>query len=423
MEKPFKRYTLSNGLRLAVYPMPHVRSACVMVFLGAGSRYESDAEAGVSHFIEHLYFKGTHRRRTSKEISEAIESIGGVLNGATDKELTTFYAKVADRHFPTAVDVLADLLHHSRLAPPDIDKERQIIIEEINMSLDLPQYKAELISDEMLWPGQPMGRDIAGSKATVSAMTRACLLDFISHRYVANNAVVAVAGNVDAEEARDLVTRHFGAWAPGETPSYVPALNEQSKPAIRLENRETEQAHILLACLAGSLFHPDRYALGLISAILGEGMSSRLFLEIREKQGLAYDIRSGIAQHLDTGSFSVYAGVDPSKVTKAVGAIAGELKLIKKGVGKAELDKAKEMARGRLLLRMEDSRNVAGWLGGQELLLGRILTVDEVVKKIDAVTADDIRRVANEQLMAGKLNLTVVGPVKNKSTLLKLLDI
>lgn len=394
-----------------------------MVFLGAGSRYESDTEAGVSHFIEHLYFKGTHLRRTSKEISEAIESIGGVLNGATDKELTTFYAKVADRHLPTAVDVLADLLHHSRLAPQDIDKERQIIIEEINMSLDLPQYKAELISDEMIWPGQPMGRDIAGSKATVSAMTRARLLDFISRRYVANNTVVAVAGNVDAEDARDLVTRHFGAWAPGKTESFVPALDEQKKPAIRLEYRDTEQAHVLLACLTGSLFHPDRYALGLVSAILGEGMSSRLFLEIREKQGLAYDIRSGIAQHLDTGSFGVYAGVDPSKTAQAVRAISGELKLIKQGVGKTELDKAKEMAKGRLLLRMEDSRNVAGWLGGQELLMGRILTVDEVVKKIDAVTANDIKRVACEQFRLEKMNLAVVGPVKNKNSLLKLLDI
>lgn len=403
--------------------MPHVRSACVMVFLGAGSRYESDEEAGVSHFIEHLYFKGTQRRRTSKEISEAIESIGGVLNGATDKELTTFYAKVADRHFPTALDVLADLLHHSRLAKYDIDKERQIIIEEINMSLDLPQYKAELICDEMLWPGQPMGRDIAGSKATVSAMTRDRLLDFISRRYVANNTVVAVAGNVDPDEVRDLVTRHFGDWAPGRTAPAQPALNAQVKPAVRIENRETEQAHILLACLAGSLFHPDRHALGLISAILGEGMSSRLFLEIREKQGLAYDIRSGVSQHLDTGAFSVYAGVDPSKVAQAVGAIAGELKHIKEGVGKVELDKAKEMAKGRLLLRMEDSRNVAGWLGGQELLMGKILTVDEVVRNIDAVSATDIKRVAREQLSREKLNLAIVGPVKNKGALLKLLDI
>jgi predicted Zn-dependent peptidase len=417
----YTKYTLPNGLRLLVSPMPHLRSVSLIVFVGTGSRYEADAEAGVSHFIEHLYFKGTQRRPTSKEISEAIESVGGVLNGGTDKELTTYWCKVADRHLPTAIDLLADLLHNSRLDQADMEKERQIIIEEINMSLDMPQYKVDLLIDELVWPNQAMGRDIAGSKETVTAMTRGQLTDYIGRRYLANNAVISVTGNVMPEAVRDSIEKAFGGWPPAPLGPMAPAKDSQKKPQLAIEKRDSEQAHICLGLRGLSLFDKDRFAMGLLSIVLGEGMSSRLFLEIRERLGLAYDIRCFAGQHLDTGSLIIYAGVDPKKTETAVASIIEQIRLMKETVPDAEVTKAKELAKGRLLLRMEDSRNVAGWLGGQEILTNKIMSIDEAVAKIDALTSDDVKRVARKLLVTEKLNLAVVGPVKRRAGLERLL--
>ncbi len=419
----YHKSVLPNGLRLTVYPMPHLRSISMLVFIGAGSRYESDSEAGVSHFIEHLYFKGTERRPTSKEISEAIESIGGIINAGTDKELTSYWCKVADQHFPVAIDLISDLLHNSRLDPTDIEKERQIIIEEINMSRDLPQFKVDLLVDESIWKGQAMGRDVAGSKESVSAITREQMLAYISRRYVANNAVVSITGNISVEKATESVVEAFRWWKAGDIPKTTPTVHNQTAKRVVLETKTCEQSHICLGVPAVSILDPDRFPVGLLSVILGEGMSSRLFLEIREKLGLAYDIRSYTTQHLDTGSMIVYAGVDPKKTTTAVAAIVEQLALAKNGVPEGELAKAKELAKGRLLLRMEDSRNVAAWMGAQELLTGRIMTLDEVINGIDAVTTDDIKRVANQLFVTDKLNLAVVGPVKNRSVLSRLLSL
>lgn len=403
--------------------MPHLRSISMLVFIGAGSRYESDAEAGVSHFIEHLYFKGTKRRPTSKEISETIESIGGIINAETDKELTYYWCKVADQHFPVAIDLISDLLRNSKLDPFDIEKERQIIIEEINMSLDLPQFKVNLLVDGSLWRGQAMGRDVAGSKESVSAITREQITTYISRRYTANNAVVSITGNISVEKALENVGRAFDWWHAGDIPKTLPTIHDQTAKRVILETKTGEQAHICLGVPAVSILDPDRFPVGLLSIILGEGMSSRLFLEIREKLGLAYDIRSYTTQHLDTGSLIIYAGVDPKKTSTAVASIVDQLALIKNGVPEDELAKAKELAKGRLLLRMEDSRNVAGWLGAQELLTGRIMSVDEVIAGIEAVTTADIKRVANRLLVTDKLNLAVVGPPTSRSTISRLLKI
>jgi predicted Zn-dependent peptidase len=403
--------------------MPHLRSVSVLVFIGTGSRYETESQAGISHFIEHVYFKGTKKRPTSKEISEAIESIGGVLNGGTDKELTTYWAKVADQHYPVAVDLLADLLRNSRLDPDDIEKERQIIIEEINMSLDLPQFKAELLIDGLIWQDQAMGRDVAGSKETVSAITRKQLTDYINRHYLAGNAVISITGNITPEAARESISKAFGWWHNHSLPKAETTIHNQNRPRLAVEFRESEQSHICIGIPSVSLFDPDRYPVGLLSIILGEGMSSRLFLEIREKQGLAYDIRSFTTQHLDTGSFVIYAGVDPKRTTTTVASIMEQLSMVKDGVPEGELAKVKELAKGRLLLRMEDSRNVAGWMGAQELLTGRILGVDEVLAGIDAVTTADIKRVASKLLANGRLNMAVVGPIKNRAALSKLLKL
>ena len=410
----YQKTVLDNGLRVITSTMPHAYSVCVGIFMGTGSRYESNDKAGVSHFIEHLCFKGTHRRATSKEICEIIEGVGGILNAGTDKEMTVYWCKVARPHFPLAIDVLADMLSNSRFDPEDIDKERQVIIEEINMSLDSPQQTVDMLIDKLVWPEHPMGRDVAGTKASVSGLGREDMLCYMKQHYTAGNTVIAVSGGISHEEAVASLKDFFGSWQIGPLQKYLAANDKQYQARFQSEHRTTEQAHLCLALPGLSLTHPDRFSLDLLNVILGEGMSSRLFVEIREKRGLAYAIQSYINHHLDTGSLTVYAGVDPTSLPTTVSAILKELRQLKEEIPEVDLTKAKELSKGRLLLRMEDTRSVAGWLGAQELLLGEILTVDQVVSIIDSIRADDLLRVAQELFTADKLNLAVVGPVEEK---------
>jgi predicted Zn-dependent peptidase len=408
----YQKTVLDNGLRVVTSTMPHAYSVCVGIFFGTGSRYESEGEAGISHFIEHLCFKGTRRRPTAKDLSEAIEGVGGLLNGGTDKELTVYWCKVARPHFALAIDVLGDMLSNSRFDTNDIERERQIIIEEINMSLDSPQQTVDMLIDSLVWPDHPMGRDVAGSKATVSGITREDMLRYLEGHYAASNMVVSIAGGISHEEALDSLERAFGNWQSRQPQAYLAVTNKQSQPRSQSEHRTTEQAHLCLALPGLSLSHPDRFVLDLINVILGEGMSSRLFIEIREKRGLAYAVQSYVNHHLDTGCLTVYAGVDPKRLNATVEAILEELRRLTMEVPEADLTKAKELSKGRLLLRMEDTRSVAGWLGGQQLLLGEILTVDQVVSIVDSIRAEDLLRVAQETFVPEKLSLAVVGPVE-----------
>ena len=410
----YQKTVLDNGLRVITSTMPHAYSVCVGIFIGTGSRYESDDKAGVSHFIEHLCFKGTHRRATSKEICEIIEGVGGILNAGTDKEMTVYWCKVARPHFPLAIDVLADMLSNSRFEPEDIEKERQVIIEEINMSLDSPQQTVDMLIDKLVWPEHPMGRDVAGTKASVSGLGREDMLCYMKQHYTAGNTVIAISGGISHEEAVASLKDFFGSWQIGPLQKYIAADNKQYQARFQSQHRTTEQVHLCLALPGLSLTHPDRFSLDLLNVILGEGMSSRLFVEIREKRGLAYAIQSYINHHLDTGSLTVYAGVDPTSLPTTVSAILKELRQLKEEIPEIDLTKAKELSKGRLLLRMEDTRSVAGWLGAQELLLGEILTVVQLISIIDSTRADDLLRVAHELFTADKLNLAVVGPVEEK---------
>ncbi len=380
-----KKTTLDNGLRIVTASIPHVHSVSMGVIVGAGSRYERPGQAGISHFIEHLCFKGAKKRPTSKDISEAIEGVGGVLNGGTDKELTIYWCKVAQPHFPIAIDVLADMLSHSRFEPEEIEKERQVITEEINMSFDSPQYRVDLLLDEVMWPDQPLGRDVAGSKDTVARMTRKDMLKYLRRQYVANNAVVSVAGDITHKEIVAGLEKGFGQWRQDARQEWVPVNGPQRRARLKVEERDTEQAHLCLAVPGLSLRDPDRFTLDLLSAMLGEGMSSRLFLEIREKKGLAYAISSCVDHFLDAGALTVYAGVDPRQVPATVAAILAELNRMKDGIPEQELRKTKEYCKGRMLLRMEDTRSVSSWLGGQEFLLGNILTIEQVISKIEMI--------------------------------------
>jgi predicted Zn-dependent peptidase len=417
----YEKITLDNGLRLITSEMPHTRSVSIVFFLGVGSRYETDSESGISHFIEHLCFKGTDKRRTSKDISEAIESVGGILNGGTDKELTTYWARVTSEHFLLALDVLIDLLRNSRFAAKDIDRERQVIIEEINMSLDSPRQRVAMLIDEILWPNQALGRDIAGNRETITAMKRGQMLDFFSNAYLPNNTVISIAGDIEQKKIQDTIIKTLGTWKRSRAPLSPPNTGNQDAARLKIEFRETEQIQLCLAVPGFSYFHPDRFAVDLLSTILGEGMSSRLFTEIREQQGLAYDIHSYADHFADSGAVIINAGVDSTRVDNAVKAIIEQLSKIKEQIAEAELRKAKEIAKGRLLLSLESSRNVAGWLGAQDLLTKRILTPDEVISLVEAVTIEDLKRVARELFAGEKLNLAVVGPVKKEQPLARAL--
>ena len=419
----YDKTTLDNGLRIITNSMLHTRSVSVCIYLGVGARYETEAEAGISHFIEHLMFRGTQKRPFSKDISAAIEGVGGIINGGTDKEITVYWCKVAQPHFETALDVLADMILNSRLDPDDIEKERRVIIEEIGMSLDTPQQLVGMRLDEILWPKHPLGRDVAGTRETISGIKRQQILDFIEEEYSPLTTVVSIAGNIDSQSTVELVRKLFGGWKTTRPcRDYTPYV-ENYNPRLALENKETEQTHLCLALPGVSLLDPRRFTADLLNVILGEGMSSRLFLEVRDKLGLVYNIHSYTDHFLDSGALTVYAGVDPQNLETGIQAILNQLQLLKEPVSTEELNKARELSKGRLLLRMEDSRSVAGWMGGQETLNRKVLTVEEVVNRIDAVTAEGIAQYACETMVGANLRLSVVGPVKDEDRLLNLMQI
>jgi len=419
----YGKAVLDNGLRVITSTMPHSRSVCLAIFVGAGSCYESNEEAGISHFAEHLFFKGTKRRPTSKEITQDIEGVGGTINGGTDKEITAFWCKVASPHFPIALDVLSDLLLNSRFDNKDIEREREVINEEINMNLDIPQQRVSMLIDELLWPDQPLGREVIGYKETVSSTTRKQLLDYVARRYMPNNTVLSIAGNIQHEEAIAQIKPVFDKWAAGELFTGYTTNASQTETRLRIEPKDIEQAHLCLAVHGLSRFHPQRFVVDLLNTVLGGGMSSRLFMEIRERRGLAYDIHSYTEHFLSSGSFAIYAGVDPRKIETAVVAILQELSNIKQGITATELTRAKELSKGRLYLRFEDSHHVALWYGGQEILTRQILDMDDVISIVDAITMAELKKLAEEILTDGGLNLAVTGPVNEQKPLRQLLKI
>jgi predicted Zn-dependent peptidase len=418
-----QKTTLDNGLRVITTAMPHTRSVSLCIFIGTGSRYEADTQAGVSHFIEHLLFKGTPQRTNAKEISEAIEGVGGIINAGTDKELTVYWCKIAQPHFPLALDVLADILLHSKFDPEDIENERRVIIDEINMGKDSPPQLVNMLIDELLWPGHPLGRDVAGDKDSVAGISRKVMLNYLTRQYLPSNTVVSIAGALQHQEMVTAVGQALGDWADRQPSPRYKAYKEQPFSPLRVESKDTEQAHLCLGLKGLSLLHPQRFTLDLLNVILGEGMSSRLFTEIRDRLGLAYSIYSYVEHFLDTGSITIYAGVEPKNLQVSIKAILEQLCRLRETVPEAELAKAKELSKGRLLLRMEDSRSVAGWMGGQEVLTGDILSVDQVMSIIDTITAEEIRQLAQELMVGSQLRLAVVGPVADDEPLAELLKL
>jgi predicted Zn-dependent peptidase len=409
----YERTVLSNGLRILTSSMPHTHSVSLTIYVGAGSRYERDEQAGVSHFLEHMLFKGTEKRPTAKEIAEAIDGVGGMMNGATDREYTVYYIKVARPHMEIALDVLFQLVRHPLIDQAEMEKERGVVVEELAMVADSPAQMADLLLDSLLWPDNPLGRDIAGTPESVGAITREGMQGYRGEQYAPNNMVISVAGNVTHEEVVDAVTAGLGSWERGNPAAWLPAVSSNgTRSAVKFKT--TEQAHVTIAVRGLPLNHPDRHSLSFLSVILGEGMSSRLFMELREKRGLVYDVASYSSHFLDTGAFNVYTGVDPKNAPEAVRVVLHELgRLAAAGPSVEELNKARELSKGRLMLRMEDSRSVSGWIGAQEILLNKVRTVEDAVEEMDAVTIEDLQRVAREVINPARAYLAVVGPFRS----------
>ena len=417
----FQKTTLDNGLRVVTSEMPHTRSVSISIFIGVGSRYESAQQAGLSHFIEHMVFKGTARRPAPGEISAIIEGTGGVLNAGTEQEMTVHWCKVAESHFQESLDLLIDMLRNPLLDPKGIESERMVVLDELSMINDTPGSMVDALIDQMLWPDHPMGRDIGGTKDSVAGITRDMMLEHMECYYTPSNTVVSVAGNIPHHQVVREVEALCQGWPSSSPPDWTPVTHTQSASQSRLEYRKTEQAHLSIAVPGLPMEHPDQYPLDLLSVVLGEGMSSRLFIEMRERRGLAYDVHSGVANFLDCGAFVITAGVDPKRVYDAAETILALVGGMKEDVPEEELEKAKRLVTGRLLLRMEDTRAISGWMGNQELLLGRVIGLDEVVERVNNVTPDAVRKVANHLLLTEKLNMAVVGPNRGHRRLEKLL--
>jgi predicted Zn-dependent peptidase len=415
MPTPSKVRPLPGGARLVVEPMPERHSTSVVLMFAGGSRLEDDRLGGVSHFIEHLYFKGTVRRPTSKEIADAIEGVGGFINASTDKELTAYWVRVPSEHMRLGVDVLFDIVANSRLDPADVEKERMVILDELRMYQDQPQDLVQNLFEELIWPGHPLGRDIAGTEESVSRLTRDDILEYADAHYRLPNLVVGAAGALDAGETVDLVAQGIALRADVDAEDGIGSPGPLDRPHVLVRRRDTEQAHICLGARAFSYLDPDRYALDLLNTVLGEGMSSRLFLNIRERLGLAYDVHSFTQKHRDTGYLGVYIGVEPKKAVDAVNAVMQELRRVGEAeVSAEELARAKEFTKGRLRLELETTNGVAFWLTYQELLLGGIKALDEELALVDAVTAADVAR-AGRRVMEGPLQMSVIGPFPRDS--------
>lgn len=408
----FERTALPEGPRVISSRMPGARSVSIAAYVLAGSRLESAAEAGAAHFMEHLTFKGTAAYPSTRAISEAIEGVGGSFNAATDRESTVYWVRVPLREAARAMDVLGELIVRPALATDEIEGERSVIIEEIRSYQDDPAEYAQTLFQAALFGDGPLGREICGDEAGIRSLPPGVIRDFWRTMYRPANTVVALAGDVSHETAVELAGRAFGSGN-GAIPAYDPAPALPAGERVRFERRPTAQAQLVVGLPALRRDHPDSWTLAVLNAVLGDGMSSRLFLNVREELGLAYDIGSGLVDYADAGAIEVSAGVDPAGLVEALTAVLAELdRLRSELVPGDELEKARRYLSGGLELRMDETRHVASWIGGQEALHDRVLTVDDALAAVAAVTAEDVRRVAADLLTDDGLRLAAVAPAR-----------
>ena len=410
-----RRTAFDSGLRVVTETMPEARSVAVGFWVAAGSRDESPGIAGASHFLEHLLFKGTSTR-TARDIAEAFDAIGGELNAFSAKEYTCYYARVLDRDLPMTLEYLCDMLGNSVLDADDMDAERRVILEEINMHEDTPDDLIHDVFTETVWPGHPLGRPVLGTAATIRAATRDRVRRFYRRHYVPGNVVVAAAGNLDHDRVLKLVERGLDTGRRVRA-SKAPSLREPGRvprpsPAVHVRHRKTEQAHIMLGTSGLARHDPRRFAFGITNTALGGGMSSRLFQEVREKRGLAYSVYSYHSMFTECGLFSVYAGTSPDRAHEVLGLVRREVEdVAARGLAADELERAKGHTKGAIVLSQEDTGGRMSRLGKSEIGHGEILSLDELIDRIDAVTSAEVEAVAAE-ILSQPMALAVIGPFR-----------
>ena len=417
----FEQARLGNGIRVLTAPMPQVSSVACFLMLAAGSRYETPEQKGIAHFTEHMFFKGTERRPTARTISTEIDGIGGEFNAFTGKELTGYYVKCAAETRDVALDVLVDMLRNSRFDSAEIDKEKGVILEEMNVYLDTPQRYVGNVYDRLLFGDQPLGWDILGTKETIEGTTRETFTSYLGAWYHPERIVVGVGGRI-GEGLVDRLEELLGDIGPRETAAPLGVVLPPDSSPVSLHTKQSEQAHLVLGVRGYALAHPDRYALQLLAVVLGGGMSSRLFTEVRERRGLAYYVHAANGAYTDAGTFYTGAGVDVSRIDEAISTILAELgKIAAEPVPADELEKARGYAKGRFVLRLESPQAMIQFALRRELLENEIDEPDDVLRELDGVTAEDIQRVARDLLEGKRLYLAVVGPFDDPERFEKLL--
>ncbi|MBN1912895.1 MAG: insulinase family protein [Candidatus Omnitrophica bacterium] len=403
---------LSNGLRIVTKEMPNKQSVALGIWIDVGGRHENKKEKGIAHFLEHLSFKGS-KKYTCRQIKESIEGVGGSLNGFTSEEATCYLVKLPVKHLSRGLDILSDMVTSSSILKEEVDKERTVIIEEIKMYKDLPQSYVYELLDELLWPEHPLGMSIAGSIESVNGITDKDLLSFQKKHYTAPNIVVSAAGNIRHENFTKKIKSIFSVLEKKGLNSFIEVKESQSTPKIKVLAKDTEQTHLALGLHSFKRQHPLRHAVTLLNIILGANMSSRLFNELREKRGLAYEIGTQVKRYRDTGAFIVHAGIDNQKVGEAISLILKELVRSKKElVSLDEFRRAKEFFLGQLMLALEDTLDHMLWIGESTVALNKTYSLAEIVKEINKVTREDIRNAAKAIFKRSSLNLALIGPGK-----------
>jgi predicted Zn-dependent peptidase len=405
----FERTTLSNGTRVLTAPMDHAQSVSCFVMFAAGSRYERREESGIAHFAEHMFFKGTERRPTARDIATEIDSIGGEFNAFTGKELTGYYVKCAAETRDVALDVLVDMLRNSRFDAGEIDREKGVIVEEMNMYADTPRSYVGNVWERHLYGDQPLGWDVIGTEETVRGATRETFTGYLGRWYLPERTVVGLGGRV-GDDILERLEELLGDAPAGSTGAADPVVLPDNGSPVRIHTKQSDQAHVVIGARSYPHGHPDRYVLQLLSTVLGGGMSSRLFTEVRERRGLAYYVFSANQSYADAGTLGAQAGVDLTRIDEAVETIVAELRRIsRESVPAEELEKARSFAKGRFVLGLESPHATIMFGLRREILEGRAVEPTEVLEGLDAVTAEDVERVAAD-VLAGELQLALIGP-------------
>ncbi len=417
-----KTFTLKNGLQVIFVDTKTFPTLTTLLLIGSGSRYENEKNNGIAHFLEHMFYKGSKKYPNPKIISQIIEGMGGHWNAFTSKDYTGYYIKASTDHFPKIIDILSDILLNSLFENKEIEKEKGVIVEEINMYEDTPQRRIGEIFEGLMYPNSPLGFDIAGNKKTVTSFDRNTFLDYMNSLYHPNNAVLVVAGGLDQKSKNYLkiIEDKFGNWKNGQPATFIKIKEEQKSPRVLVHHKKTEQAHFCLGFPTFGIDDKRRHILSVLITILGGGASSKLFQEVREKKGLCYYIGTGAEQYFETGSIVTQAGVakDIEKVKVAVKATLSEHDNMVKGLfSEEDIKRAKEMIKGRLLISMENSFNISHFFGNKKLLEKKVETPEEIIKKILLVKKEEIVKLAKEIFVKNKLNFAIIGPFEQKDFL------